>query len=111
MVSLELESAQRVVKATGDAGYRAMAVALSDSLTKYFRSDHRRNRAAESAGVSRDRWQEIKRGYVQAHTRKKGRPYPGRPFLAELLGQRPLPTVEVTWPVEACCWMSCTHWW
>ena len=47
----------------------------------------------------------------QVHTRRRDGPCAGRPFLVEIVDQRPLPTVEVTGPVEARCWMSCTHWW
>jgi hypothetical protein len=47
---------------------------------------------------------------VAAHARK-GRPYAGRPFLVEVVGQRPLPKVGVTEPTVACCWMSCTQLW
>jgi hypothetical protein len=49
-------------------------------------------------------------GIVAAHARK-GRPYAGRPFLVEVVGQRPLPKVGVTEPTVACCWMSCTQLW
>jgi hypothetical protein len=42
---------------------------------------------------------------------KKGRPYAGRPFLVEVVGQRPLPKVGVTELTVARCWMSCTQSW
>ena len=49
-------------------------------------------------------------GVGAAHA-KKGRPYAGRPFLVDVVGQRPLPKVGVTEPTVACCWMSCTQSW
>ena len=44
-------------------------------------------------------------------TCEEGAPLCGRPFLVEVVGQRPLPKVGVTEPTVACCWMSCTQSW
>jgi len=53
---------------------------------------------------------DLPRSIVAAHA-KKGRPDAGRPFLVEVVGQRPLPKVGVIEPTVACCWMSCTQSW
>ena len=44
-------------------------------------------------------------------TCEEGAPLCGRPFLVEVVGQRPLPKVGVTEPTVACCWVSCTQSW
>jgi len=66
--------------------------------------------AARVGGAGEEGVRKLTELLVASHA-KKGRPFRGRPFLVRAVGQRPLPTVEVTWPVEARCWMSCTHWW
>jgi hypothetical protein len=48
---------------------------------------------------------------VGCSTCEEGAPLCGRPFLVEVVGQRPLPKVGVTEPTVACCWMSCTQSW
>ena len=48
---------------------------------------------------------------VWCSTCEEGAPLCGRPFLVEVVGQRPLPKVGVTEPTVACCWMSCTQSW
>jgi hypothetical protein len=50
-------------------------------------------------------------GALLQQMRKKGRPSAGRPFLVEVVGQRPLPKVGVTELTVARCWMSCTQSW
>jgi len=46
-----------------------------------------------------------------ACTCEEGAPLCGRPFLVEVVGQRPLPKVGVVEPAVACCWMSNTQSW
>ena len=48
---------------------------------------------------------------IDAAHAKKGRPDAGRPFLVEVVGQRPLPKVGVVEPAVACCWVSNTQSW
>jgi hypothetical protein len=57
--------------------------------------------------MQRDNMTQVQPVYV-IHA-KKGRPYAGRPFLVEIVGQRPLPTVEVAEPTVACGWFPYTQ--
>lgn len=57
-----LEETERVCKATGDTWHWANAVALSDALSEFYRSDKRLFRAAMDAGVTKAQWAAIKRG-------------------------------------------------
>jgi hypothetical protein len=45
------------------------------------------------------------------HMRRRGALQCGRPFLVEVVGQRPLPKVGVVEPAVACCWVSNTQSW
>jgi hypothetical protein len=60
----ELDRAQRVCQTLGQDGadYWSSAVALSDALTEYYRSELRIYQAARSVGITEQQWHAIKRG-------------------------------------------------
>ena len=65
-VDREMEQAQRVCQAIGNSSLATelwlSVVALNDALTEYQRLDNELLQVAESAGISREQWDAIKRG-------------------------------------------------
>ncbi|BBY60323.1 hypothetical protein [Mycolicibacterium sarraceniae] len=60
VVHQELERAQRICEATGDAAHWVAAVTLNDALTDYYASDYRLYQAASEVGITDEQWHAIK---------------------------------------------------
>lgn len=55
-----LSQAQRITEATGVGDHYASAVAVSDAVTAYYKSDNNLFQAARSEGITPEQWRAIK---------------------------------------------------